>query len=460
MEDLKQKRAVAKSQFTRAEKSLRRLIESDDTVEEQISKRLIELSQKWQDIQDVHDEYATKVPAEQVEEEDRYIEEIEMRFEAIEKDAVVFLRKFVEKQRGPVVINNPSNKPTSKNEGTSDAIGGRSSQASDTTLVLPANLNEPTATLGVETTIDQHPVIPKMRNGSESTNVVEQPGLMNVIKFEKQKFDIFEGDIREYPGFKERFTSYIEPRYSKSEAALCLRLQLSATVRDEVENIEDDVALLWQRLDLKYGNTRKYIDAVLSDISKLSKGDGMATLNMINMVEKSYRDLVRIGSETEMSNSFMISMIEKKLPEQMRIEWVKLVAEQGVTDSQVVFQLLMDFLAKWRKIIEYDAASIRKTSEKKIHGQANHMSGTKQRSQNKSDVCWVHEGGNHPVWKCKIFQMMPLKEKLEMVKQKQACHACFEISCPGAKNPEECAKNFKCPMKGCGKPHNVLIHQQ
>ena len=303
MEDLKQKRAVAKSQFTRAERSLRRLIESDDTVEEQISKRLIELSQKWQDIQDVHDEYATKVPAEQVEEEDRYIEEIEMRFEAIEKDAVVFLRKFVEKQRGPVVVNTPSNTPTSKNEGTSDAIGSQSSQASDTTLGLAADLNEPTATSGVETTIDHHPVIPKMRNGSESNSIVEQPALRNVIKFEKQKLEIFEGDIRKYPGFKERFTSYIEPRYSKSEAALCLRLQLSATVRDEVENIEDDVALLWQRLDLKYGNTRKYIDVVLSDISKLSKGDGMATLNMINMVEKSYRDLVRIGSQTEMSNS-------------------------------------------------------------------------------------------------------------------------------------------------------------
>ena len=174
MEDLKQKRAVAKSQFTRAEKSLRRLIESDDTVEEQISKRLIELSQKWQDIQDVHDEYATKVPAEQVEEEDRYIEEIEMRFEAIEKDAVVFLRKFVEKQRGPMVVNTPSNTPTSKNEGNSVAIGGQSSQASDTTLVLPAGLNGPTAASGIATAIDQHPVIPKARNGSES--VAEQPG--------------------------------------------------------------------------------------------------------------------------------------------------------------------------------------------------------------------------------------------------------------------------------------------
>ena len=33
---------------------------------------------------------------------------------------------------------------------------------------------------------------------------------------------------------------------------------------------------------------------------------------MINTVEKAYRDLVRIGSEIEMSNSYMISMIEKK----------------------------------------------------------------------------------------------------------------------------------------------------
>ena len=63
-------------------------------------------------------------------------------------------------------------------------------------------------------------MIPKMRNGSESNSIVEQPALRNVIKFEKQKLEIFEGDIRKYPGFKEGFTSYIEPRYSKSEAAL------------------------------------------------------------------------------------------------------------------------------------------------------------------------------------------------------------------------------------------------
>ena len=60
----------------------------------------------------------------------------------------------------------------------------------------------------------------------------------------------------------------------------------------------------------------------------------------------------------------MISMIEKKLPDQMRMEWIKLIAEKGEKDSQVVFSMLMAFLARWRKIIEYDAAAIRKTSDK------------------------------------------------------------------------------------------------
>ena len=232
---------------------------------------------------------------------------------------------------------------------------------------------------------------------------VGQGSLKSGIKFEKQKLDKFEGDIRKYPSFKDRFNSYVVPRYPKSEIAFLLRTQLSPAIRDEVENVEDDVELLWHRLDTKYGNPRKYIDAVLSDLSKVSKGDGVAALNMINTVEKAYRDLVRIGSEIEMSNSYMISMIEKKLPDQMRMEWIKLIAEKGEKDSQVVFSMLMEFLDRWRKIIEYDAAAIRKTSDKKIVGQTNHVARNCQQKSEKSEACWIHEDGNHPVWKCKFF---------------------------------------------------------
>ena len=180
---------------------------------------------------------------------------------------------------------------------------------------------------------------------------------------------------------------YIEPMCPKSQTALVLRSHLDSVVREEVENVEDNVALLWQRLDSKHGQIWKYIDIVLSDLSKISQGDGMAALRMINMVEKSYRDLERIGAAMEMSNSYMIAMIKKKLTEEMRTDWVKFIAEKGKVNSQAVLRILMDFLAKWRRIIEYDAAAIRKTSEKKVVGRINHASDTRQKKETKSGVC-------------------------------------------------------------------------
>jgi hypothetical protein len=467
MEELKKKRSLAKTQFTRTEKSLRRLLDDERSLEEQIGKRFNEMSQKWQEVQDAHDLYTQELPEEQqVEAEEKYIEEIEVRFEAIERETVITMRKF--SQKLPPAMTAKTTGTVPKNEGS--VVTGDQSSSSNNPPISSVNLEVPQSSVdqpSVETITQRIGAATVGGLAAQLSSDATESGIGTVgkesvksgIQFEKQKLDKFEGDIRKYPGFKDRFNSYIVPRYPKSEIAFLLRTHLSPAIRDEVENVEDNMELLWHRLDAKYGNPRKYIDAVLSDLSKVSKGDGVAALNMINTVEKAYRDLVQIGSEIEMSNSYMISMIEKKLPDQMRMEWIKLIAEKGEKDSQVVFSMLMEFLARWRKIIEYDAAAIRKTSDKKIVGQTNHVAKNRQQKSEKSEACWIHEDGNHPVWKCKIFQMMTVKDKLELVKQKQACHACFETSCKGSKDPAECGKAFKCPMKGCGKPHNILIHQ-
>ena len=398
MEEWKTKRSVAKAQFTRTEKSLRNLLVNEKSLEETIKRKFAEMSQRWQEVQNAHDVYMTMIAQESFDAEEEWIEDLLARFEVIEAEADQTLRKCAKVAQ-----------VTPKEEGSTVAKSDESS-------------------------------VEKGR-----------------LQLERLKLEKFDGDIRKYPAFKERFKLYIEPMCPKSQTAFLLRSHLESVVREEVENVEDDDSLLWQRLDSKYGNLRKYIDVVLQDLAKVTKGDGKAALHMIDTVEKSYRDLVRIGAGTEMSNSYIIAMIEKKLPEEMRTDWVKLIAEKEEVDSQTVFKLLMDFLGKWRRIIEYDAAAIRKGPEKKV-GVTTHTA-IKQGGTTKSEVCWVHEDGNHPVWKCKIFQMMAMKDKLDMVKQKQACHACLETTCQGAKNPEECQKNFKCLMSGCEKPHNVLLHQ-
>ena len=270
------------------------------------------------------------------------------------------------------------------------------------------------------------------------------------------RLDKFDGDVRRYPAFKERFKLYIEPVCPKSQTAFMLRSHLEPVVRDEVENVEDNDVSLWQRLDEKYGNLRKYIDVVLADLAKVSKGDSIAALHLINTVEKAYQDLVRIGSEQEMSNSYIIAMIEKKLPEEMRVDWVKFIAEKGDVDSQATFKMLMGFLGKWRRIIEYDESAIRKVPQKKS-GSAHYV--TPGQAKTKSEVCWMHEDGKHPIWNCRIFQGMQISDKLDLIKQKNACQACLETTCKGASNPEECGKKFRCTISGCDEPHNILIHQ-
>ena len=401
MEETKRKRSIAKAQFTRTENSLYKLLDSKDSLEETIRRKLQEMQQKWQKVQDVHDLYMTMIDEEETHKEESWIDELLVRFDEL--------------------------------EGSTDKILHMRTEASQ----------------AVEKRLESTPDNPE--------HLLEK----NRVQLERLKLDKFDGDMRKYPGFRERFKLYIEPMCPKSQAAFVLRSHLEAAVKEEVENVADDLQLLWQRLDSKYGNLRKYVDIVLQELSKVSKGDGTAALGMINTVEKAYMDLVRIGAGQEMSNSYIIAMIEKKMPEEMRMDWVKFIAEKDKVDSSATFKLLMGFLKKWRKIIEYDAAAIRKGPEKKsgTTNLATNPAAAKQCNMTKSETCWLHEDGKHPVWNCKKFQAMPIAEKMDLIKSKNACHACLETSCKGAQKPEECAKKFKCRYKGCEKPHNILIHQ-
>ena len=139
MEELKKKRSLAKTQFTRTEKSLRRLLDDERSLEEQIGKRFNEMSQKWQEVQDAHDLYTQELPEEQIEAEEKYIEEIEVRFEAIERETVITLRKFGQKLPPAVTALTTGNVP--KNEGS--AVTGGQSSSNNNPPISSANLEIP-----------------------------------------------------------------------------------------------------------------------------------------------------------------------------------------------------------------------------------------------------------------------------------------------------------------------------
>ena len=81
---------------------------------------------------------------------------------------------------------------------------------------------------------------------------------------------------------------------------------------------------------------------------------------MINMIEKSYRDLQYLKRESEMNNSTIVSMIEEKLPDDITLEWVKFVTGDKKKEVEMEkFSHLLELLIKFRERIEYKHSTLR-----------------------------------------------------------------------------------------------------
>ncbi len=411
---LKTTRATMKAQFTRSEK---KLVESLNIQEEAqrvpittIKRRFDDVVSKWSKAQDAHDAYiAVLGPTADLDAEDVWIQDISTRFDTLE----ITVDKYLEEV-----------------EKAAEAM-----KAPDPVVNAPAN---------------------------PTTTAVDRK-----LKFEIKLLP-FCGDIRKYPEFKETFCKHVETEYSAEKHAFVLRNYLNESVRDEVSNVGDDYQKVWERLDQKYGDVGKLVDAILFQIKSLppENAGSQCTSNMIKIVEKAYRDLERLNQESEMHNATTISMIEQRLPLNIRHEWVKLVASKKELKSADKFILLMELLTDWRCRLEYASDSIRVTPEQRDNvfyvSQQNSGAPPPNIQTSAKPGCWFHrsrqQAGDHPIWRCRDFQSRSVADRIQLVVLNKACQVCLVQNCPGVSTPSECVKAFTCNENGCGKSHNRLLH--
>ena len=264
----------------------------------------------------------------------------------------------------------------------------------------------------------------------------------NSIKLERVKFRTFDGDIRKYPKFKSEFEQFVQPLCSSNQITFVLKSYLCDSVRREIENVDHDISVMWERLDSKYGTIRKQIDCIMSDFKSLPVcNDARSTLNMINLVETAESDLKCINATTELENSTIISFIEESMSTPMFEHWARIIAD--VDSSEVnKFQKLLHFLQHWKRSIEYDSADIRNSS-------------SVDSSQPTTRKCLIHQNENHPVWRCRAFKAMTVRERHDIINSSKACKLCLERG----HSSTSCKKTFRCSASGCRSAHNVLLHE-
>ena len=497
VDERKKARSQAKRRFTRTCNNLQKAVD-DDLILKTVESRYNDLKDAWKEVQQKHDEYMEQV-TEESDEEEEWINDLNKTYCEIEETADAYIEKKTKENESERKVEDEKKYTEElrihrEQEGVKlmqhiddiqKMIDQTTENKSDICEALKRgnkHLADRIATcerihLKYITTIkDQQEreeekdwILPLLNSYSKVcteiqvfiscnlkhiTRTNEEITVKNNLKLERLKFNTFDGDLRKYPKFKSEFTKYIQPSYKEEEAVFVLKSYLSEKVQEEVYNI-DVLEEVWSRLDKRYGDKGKHIDAIMAavkNIQKYAEDEVTEIIDMINTIEKAHQDLLRLGFEKEINNSTIVSIIEERMPENLKKEWIKLAA--GTKRLEIAsnkFPHLLQLLLEYRERLEYEFSNIR--TDESFRGKVHMNNATKGDNKPK---CWIHQSsGDHPIWRCRVFENKTPNEKVELVKSKNACFACLEIGHVA----NRCTRGFKCKEDGCGLPHHQLLHE-
>ena len=288
------------------------------------------------------------------------------------------------------------------------------------------------------------------------------------LKLQPMPLPKFSGEIREYPRFKDDFKTQVVPSISPTQQSYVLKSCLTGPPLDIVKNVDHSIVEMWKRLDDKYGEPSKIIDVVMYEIKKIKQvkeGDTSKFIQMVEIVERAYRDLERLHLHEQVSNASTVSMIEEKLPLSIRMKWSEQVnSRKAIIGVEVnKFPMLLRFLLETRSVIEYALSDLR--SESSASGSVNFVDSTKDKNvrvmsnsdrRSSASACLLHPQDLHVTSACPQFLEMDIKDRIELVKEKRACWSCLYT---GHKS-SNCYFKKKCNIDDCNRRHNKLLHTE
>ena len=155
----------------------------------------------------------------------------------------------------------------------------------------------------------------------------------------------FEGNCASIRNLRD-FQKQVMTQTRKSDAAYVLPTCLDGEPARLVKSADDDIEEMWQRLDEKYGDPAKVADVIIDEIERfrmLREGEDKRFIEFVTLIEDGYRDLKRLGLETEIITTSSVSVIEKALQPDIKRKWSELVSSRdSPVDKSNKFPSLLD----------------------------------------------------------------------------------------------------------------------
>ena len=116
-----------------------------------------------------------------------------------------------------------------------------------------------------------------------------------------------------------------------------------------------DIKEIWERLDLKYGDSIDIVNMVIEDIQKFQiprQDIEVGFIKLVDTVERGLLDLTAINATSDFANAYTVKLLETKLPKRIQGRWLEKDAEEVDTSKKggsERFQQLLEFLKQERK---------------------------------------------------------------------------------------------------------------
>ena len=199
-----------------------------------------------------------------------------------------------------------------------------------------------TATTYIEDAEKKKIAMSKQLIQKKTTHDLNTTSKINVKKLDPPGFG---GKHREYANFINDFTRIVIPKYGKD--CYALRQCLSGDALKHIAGCEDNYDEMMSRLDRQYGDSRKLVDLVISElkaIKQLSDGDHTGFIEMVYVIETGHLDLKKLNLEDEMNSTSIVSLIERVLPPTQKREWVLIAGT--IENKSALFPFLLEYLLR------------------------------------------------------------------------------------------------------------------
>ena len=211
----------------------------------------------------------------------------------------------------------------------------------------------------------------------------------------------------------------------------------------------------------------------IKSLKPMSDGEDKRFVDMVCCVERSYRELERIGMGAEISNSSVVGIIEEKLPKTIKTEWCLKVSDRDTTvDDRNKFPSLLEFLQKHQRAIEYGSNELRSTKHVQYgKGAVNHTTQEichpvstatvkpdshepAKKNDAKRKYCWIHQTPQHDITECSTYNEKNPRERMDLVMDNRVCWSCLRTG----HFHFDCFNLRDCSTNGCRIPHHPTLH--